>query len=129
MGLSIGIIAVDPTSPYTGGPSLGPDTYAGAFVRAGIYIRSMATRGSLGAWRGLPPMSLHPGRFRSRLDHDRNRSVGQDEVDIVRLANIYGCNSGPRMGDDVQSIKAASWKLRHFCYQQERPRGAERVER
>src|SRR5208282_2685074 len=105
---TVGIIAVDPTSPYTGGAILGDrirmqDHYSDP----GIYIRSMATRGSLG---GLARATADAATVLDASGRDliviETVGVGQDEVDIVRLADVTIVILVPGMGDDVQTIKA-----------------------
>ena len=129
---TVGIIAVDPTSPYTGGAILGDrirmqDHYSDP----GIFIRSMATRGSLG---GLARTTADVATV---LDASgRNRilietvGVGQDEVDIVRLADVTVVILVPGMGDDVQTIKAGIMEIADiFVINKSDHEGAERVER
>jgi LAO/AO transport system kinase len=129
---TIGIIAVDPTSPYTGGAILGDrirmqDHYSDA----GIYIRSMATRGSLG---GLARTTADVATVLDASGRDmiliETVGVGQDEVDIVRLADITVVILVPGMGDDVQSIKAGIMEIADiFVINKSDRDGAERVER
>ena len=109
---TVGIIAVDPTSPYTGGAILGDRIRMQAHhADTGIYIRSMATRGFLG---GLARTTTDVATLLDASGKDlvliETVGVGQDEVDIVRLADITVVILVPGMGDDVQTIKAASWK-------------------
>src|SRR5579863_9211254 len=99
---TIGIIAVDPTSPYTGGAILGDRIRMQEhFSDAGIYIRSMATRGSLG---GLARTTADVTTVLDASGRDviliETVGVGQDEVDIVRLADITVVILVPGMGDD-----------------------------
>ncbi len=89
-GKTIGIIAVDPTSPYTGGAILGDRIRMQAHhADTGIYIRSMATRGFLG---GLAPATADVATLLDAAGKDvvlvETVGVGQDEIDIVRLADI-----------------------------------------
>ena len=119
---TVGIIAVDPTSPYTGGAILGDRIRMQEhFSDPGIYIRSMATRGSLG---GLARTTADVTTVLDASGRDlimiETVGVGQDEVDIVRLAGeVTILILVPGMGDDVQTIKAvALWKLpTFFCDQ------------
>ena len=113
---TVGIIAVDPTSPYTGGAILGDRIrMQDHFADPGIYIRSMATRGSRG------------GLARTTVE---TVGVGQDEVDIVRLADITVVILVPGMGDDVQTIKAGIMEIADiFVINKSDREGAERVER
>jgi GTPase len=129
---TVGIIAVDPTSPYTGGAILGDrirmqDHHADP----GIYIRSMATRGSLG---GLARATADVATVLDASGRDRilieTVGVGQDEVDIVRLADVTVVILVPGMGDDVQSIKAGIMEIADiFVINKSDREGAERVER
>ncbi len=105
---TVAIVAVDPTSPYTGGAILGDRIrMQDHFSDAGIYIRSMATRGSLG---GLARTTADVTTLLDASGRDliliETVGVGQDEVDIVRLADITVVILVPGMGDDVQTIKA-----------------------
>ncbi len=129
---SVGIIAVDPTSPYTGGAILGDrirmqDHYADS----GIYIRSMATRGSLG---GLARTTADVAGVLDASGRDviliETVGVGQDEVEIVRLADMTIVILVPGMGDDVQTIKAGIMEIADiFVINKSDREGAERVER
>jgi len=129
---TIGIIAVDPTSPYTGGAILGDrirmqDHYADP----GIYIRSMATRGSLG---GLARATADAATVLDASGRDlvmiETVGVGQDEIDIVRLADVTVVILVPGMGDDVQTIKAGIMEIADiFVINKSDREGAERVER
>ena len=129
---TIGIIAVDPTSPYTGGAILGDRIRMQEhFSDAGIYIRSMATRGSLG---GLARATADVATVLDASGRDviliETVGVGQDEVDIVRLADITIVILVPGMGDDVQSIKAGIMEIADiFVINKSDREGAERVER
>ena len=129
---TLGIIAVDPTSPYTGGAILGDrirmqDHHADP----GIYIRSMATRGSLG---GLARTSADVATVLDASGRDlvlvETVGVGQDEIDIVRLADITVVILVPGMGDDVQTIKAGIMEIADiFVINKSDREGADRVER
>ena len=129
---TVGIIAVDPTSPYTGGAILGDrirmqDHYGDP----GIYIRSMATRGSLG---GLARATADAATVLDASGRDlimiETVGVGQDEVDIVRLADVTIVILVPGMGDDVQTIKAGIMEIADiFVINKSDREGAERVER
>jgi GTPase len=128
----VGIIAVDPTSPYTGGAILGDrirmqDHHADP----GIFIRSMATRGSLG---GLARTTADVSSVLDASGRDlvmiETVGVGQDEIDIVRLADITVVILVPGMGDDVQSIKAGIMEIADiFVINKSDRDGAEHVER
>jgi LAO/AO transport system kinase len=129
---TVGILAVDPTSPYTGGAILGDrirmqDHYSDP----GIYIRSMATRGSLG---GLARATADAATVLDASGRDlvmiETVGVGQDEIDIVRLADVTIVILVPGMGDDVQTIKAGIMEIADiFVINKSDREGAERVER
>ena len=129
---TVGIIAVDPTSPYTGGAILGDRIRMGShYADPGIYIRSMATRGSLG---GLARTTADVTSVLDASGRDvvliETVGVGQDEVDIVRLAEVTVVILVPGMGDDVQTIKAGIMEIADiFVINKSDREGAERVER
>jgi LAO/AO transport system kinase len=129
---SVGIIAVDPTSPYSGGAILGDRIrMQDHFADSGIYIRSMATRGSLGGLaRATADVSTVLDASGRDLIMVETVGVGQDEVDIVRLADITVVILVPGMGDDVQTIKAGIMEIADiFVINKSDREGAERVER
>ena len=129
---TVGIVAVDPTSPYTGGAILGDRIRMQSHhADPGIYIRSMATRGSLG---GLAHTTADVATVMDASGRDviliETVGVGQDEVDIVRLADITVVILVPGMGDDVQTIKAGIMEIADiFVINKSDREGAERVER
>ena len=129
---TVGIIAVDPTSPYTGGAILGDRIRMQEhFSDPGIYIRSMATRGSLG---GLARTTADVAMVMDASGRDvvmiETVGVGQDEIDIVRVADITVVILVPGMGDDVQTIKAGIMEIADiFVINKSDREGAERVER
>ena len=129
---TIGIIAVDPTSPYSGGAILGDRIrMQDHFSDPGIYIRSMATRGSLG---GLARTTADVATVLDASGRDlvmiETVGVGQDEVDIVRLADVTVVILVPGMGDDVQTIKAGIMEIADiFVINKSDREGAEHVER
>jgi LAO/AO transport system kinase len=129
---TVGIIAVDPTSPYTGGAILGDRIrMQDHHSDPGIYIRSMATRGSLG---GLARATADAATVLDASGRDliiiETVGVGQDEVDIVRLADVTIVILVPGMGDDVQTIKAGIMEIADiFVINKSDREGAERVER
>jgi LAO/AO transport system kinase len=129
---TVGIIAVDPTSPYTGGAILGDRIRMQEhFADPGIYIRSMATRGSLG---GLARTTADVTTVLDASGRDlimiETVGVGQDEVDIVRLADVTILILVPGMGDDVQTIKAGIMEIADiFVINKSDREGAEHVER
>jgi len=129
---SIGIIAVDPTSPFSGGAILGDRIRMLAHHGdPGIYIRSMATRGSLG---GLARTTSDAASVLDASGKDliliETVGVGQDEVEIVRLADVTIVMLVPGMGDDVQTIKAGIMEIADiFVINKSDREGVERVER
>jgi LAO/AO transport system kinase len=131
-GHKVGIIAVDPTSPYSGGAILGDRIRMQEhFCDPGIYIRSMATRGSLG---GLARATADVATVLDASGHDlimiETVGVGQDEIDVVRLADVTIVILVPGMGDDVQTIKAGIMEIADiFVVNKSDWEGAERVER
>ena len=129
---SVGVIAVDPTSPYSGGAILGDRIrMQDHFADPGIYIRSMATRGSLGGLaRATADVSTVLDASGRDLIMIETVGVGQDEVDVVRLADITVVILVPGMGDDVQTIKAGIMEIADiFVINKSDREGAERVER
>lgn len=107
-GKTVGIIAVDPTSPFTGGAILGDRIRMSAHSGdPGVFIRSMATRGSLG---GLSRTARDAARALDAAGFDivliETVGAGQSEVDIVRTAHTTLVVEAPGLGDDVQAIKA-----------------------
>jgi LAO/AO transport system kinase len=129
---TVGIIAVDPTSPYSGGAILGDRIrMQDHFSDPGIYIRSMATRGCLG---GLARTTADVTTVLDASGRDlimiETVGVGQDEVDIVRLADVTVVILVPGMGDDVQTIKAGIMEIADiFVINKSDREGAEHVER
>src|SRR6185437_12799854 len=129
---TVGILAVDPTSPYTGGAILGDRIRMQAHhADPGIYIRSMATRGNLG---GLARATTDAATVLDAAGKDlvliETVGVGQDEIDIVRLADITVVILVPGMGDDVQTIKAGIMEIADiFVINKSDREGAERVKR
>jgi LAO/AO transport system kinase len=127
-----GIIAVDPTSPYTGGAILGDRIRMQSHhADPGIFIRSMATRGHLG---GLARATTEVVTVLDAAGKDvvliETVGVGQDEIDIVRLADITVVILVPGMGDDVQTIKAGIMEIADiFVINKSDREGADRVER
>lgn len=130
-GELIGIIAVDPTSPFSGGAILGDRVRMQSHaLDAGIYIRSMATRGFLGGLaRATAEVALlldAAGKSQVLIE---TVGVGQDEVDIVRLADCTLVVLVPGMGDDVQSMKAGLMEIGDiFVINKSDREGAERLE-
>src|SRR5688572_31059309 len=107
-GKSVGVIAVDPTSPFTGGAILGDRIrMQGHASDPGVFIRSLATRGNLG---GLSRATGDCIRVMDAMGRDvvlvETVGVGQDELDIAQLAHTTVVVLVPGMGDDIQAIKA-----------------------
>ena len=129
---TVGILAVDPTSPYTGGAILGDRIRMQSHhADSGIYIRSMATRGNLG---GLARATTDAATVLDAAGKDivliETVGVGQDEIDIVRLADVTVVILVPGMGDDVQTIKAGIMEIADiFVINKSDREGADRVER
>ena len=112
-GNRVGIIAVDPTSPYTGGAILGDRIRMQSHASdPGIFIRSMATRGFLGGLaRTTGDVALVLDAAGKQYVLVETVGVGQDEVDIVRLADCTLVLLVPGMGDDVQNMKAGLMEI------------------
>jgi GTPase len=111
--LSVGVIAVDPTSPFTGGAILGDRVRMQAHANdAGTFIRSMATRGHLGGLaRATGEVALVLDAAGKDLVIIETVGVGQDEVDIVRTADISIVLLVPGAGDEVQALKAGVMEI------------------
>src|SRR4051794_495497 len=113
MGKRIGIIAVDPTSPFTGGAILGDRIrMAELYTDRGVFIRSMATRGFLG---GLAKATNDVVDILDAAGFDvvlvETVGVGQDEVEVVRTVQTNVVVLVPGMGDDIQAIKAGIMEI------------------
>ncbi len=127
----VGVIAVDPTSPYTGGAILGDrirmQSHAGD---SGIFIRSMATRGFLGGLsRATAEAALVLDAAGQKQILIETVGVGQDEVDIVRLADCVLVVLVPGLGDDIQSMKAGLMEIADiFVLNKADREGADRLE-
>lgn len=109
----VGILAIDPTSPFTGGALLGDRIrMQDLTLDEGIYIRSMGSRGSLG---GLSRASYDAVKVLDAAGMDyiiiETVGVGQSEVDIIKLADIVILVLIPGMGDDIQAIKAGIMEI------------------
>lgn len=131
-GSRVGVIAVDPSSPYTGGALLGDRIRMQERLGDdGLYVRSMATRGSLG---GLAGTTADVAQVIEASGRDviliETVGVGQDEVEIVRLADVTVVVLVPGMGDDVQSLKAGIMEIADiFAINKADREGADRVEK
>ena len=112
-GHQVGIVAVDPTSPFSGGAMLGDRVRMQSVATdEGIYIRSMATRGELG---GLAPATHDVVTIFEAAGCDQviveTVGVGQDEVEVARLADATVLVLAPGMGDDIQTFKAGVMEI------------------
>ena len=107
-GRTVGVVAVDPSSPFSGGAILGDRIRMNDLaLDPGVFIRSMATRGALGGLcrAAADAVDLMDAAGRS-LVFVETVGVGQDEVDVMRLAHTVLVVSVPGLGDDVQALKA-----------------------
>ena len=112
-GSSVGVLAVDPTSPFSGGAMLGDRVRMQAHAQdAGVFIRSMATRGHLG---GLARATTDAALVLDAAGKDfvaiETVGVGQDEIEIARTADVSLVVLVPGMGDDVQALKAGVMEI------------------
>ncbi len=132
LGKTIGIIAVDPSSPFSGGAILGDRIRMQALANdPHVFIRSMATRGNLG---GLARATVDAVAVLDAAGYDRilveTVGVGQDEVDIVKAADVSVVVLVPGMGDDIQAIKAGIMEIGDiFVINKAEREGVERTER
>jgi len=112
-GLRVGVVAVDPTSPFTGGALLGDRVrMESVALDPGVYIRSMATRGSLG---GLSARTAEVADVLDAFGFDRiiieTVGVGQTELDIARTADTTVVVLVPESGDSIQTLKAGVMEI------------------
>lgn len=109
----VGVIAVDPTSPYSGGAILGDRIrMQNHSADTGVFVRSMATRGFLGGLaRSTSEVALLLDAAGKRQVLIETVGVGQDEVDIVRLADCVLVILVPGLGDDIQNMKAGLMEI------------------
>ena len=112
-GLTVGIVAVDPTSPFTGGALLGDRIrMESVALDRGVFIRSMATRGSLG---GLAASTREVADVLDAYGFDRilieTVGVGQSELDIARVADTSVLVLVPESGDSIQTLKAGLMEI------------------
>src|SRR6476659_8798725 len=108
-GERVGIICIDPSSPFSGGAILGDRIRMATLgLDKNVFIRSMATRGNLG---GLSRATVDAVAILDAAGFDKviveTVGVGQDEVEIVKTADVSVVVLVPGMGDDIQAIKAA----------------------
>ena len=129
---TVGVIAVDPSSPFTGGAILGDRIRMQTLANdPGVFIRSMATRGNLG---GLARATVDAVAVIIAAGYDRalveTVGVGQDEVDIVKAADVSVVVLVPGMGDDIQAIKAGIMEIADiFVINKADREGVERTEK
>ncbi len=124
------MIAVDPTSPFTGGAVLGDRLRMQAHSSdAGVFIRSMATRGHLGGLaRATGDAALVLDAAGKDIVIIETVGVGQDEVDIIRTADVSIVTLVPGTGDDVQALKAGIMEIADiFVVNKADREGAERL--
>ena len=112
-GLKVAVVAVDPSSMRTGGALLGDRIRMQRHHQdAGVFIRSMATRGAMG---GLAPTTLGLVRVFDAAGFDvvivETVGVGQDEIDVARLAHVVAVLLVPGQGDEIQAIKAGIMEI------------------
>ena len=130
-GRSVAVVAVDPTSPYTGGAILGDRVRMQAHHDdPGVFIRSMATRGILG---GLAPTTADVIVTLEASGRDvviiETVGVGQAEIEVVKLASTVALVLTPSMGDDVQTLKAGIMEIADvFVINKADQPGADRVQ-
>ncbi len=130
-GRTVGVVAVDPSSPYTGGALLGDRIRMHGFAGdEGVFIRSMASRGALGgvarAAEDVCVVMEAAGRGTILIE---TVGVGQDEVDVIGVADVTVLVLVPGMGDEVQSLKAGVMEVADIFVVNKSDRGgAELVE-
>ncbi len=112
-GRKIGVVAIDPSSPFSGGSILGDRIRMGEVAgHPSVFVRSMATRGALG---GLARGTFEAVDILDAAGYDmifiETVGVGQDEVDVVRAAHTTVVVSAPGLGDDIQAIKAGIMEI------------------
>ncbi len=131
-GKTVGVIAVDPTSPFSGGAILGDRIRMQDHATdPGVFIRSLGTRGNLG---GLSRSTSDLVQVLDAMGKDvvlvETVGVGQDEVEIASLAHTVVVVAVPGMGDDVQAIKAGVLEIADvFCVNKADREGADRTVR
>jgi LAO/AO transport system kinase len=112
-GAKVGIVAIDPSSPFSGGSILGDRIRMSELgLDSGVYIRSMATRGAVG---GMARAALDAVDILDVAGFDpvivETVGVGQDEVEIARASHTTVVVSAPGLGDEVQAIKAGMLEI------------------
>ena len=130
-GRRVGIVAIDPSSPFSGGAILGDRIRMGDVASdPGVYVRSMATRGAQG---GLARGTLEAVDVLDAAGYDiviiETVGVGQDEIEVVRAAHTTVVVSAPGLGDDIQAIKAGILEIAdiHVVGKSDRPDAAKTI--
>ncbi len=129
-GVRPAVLAVDPSSPFTGGALLGDRLRMPRLAaREGVFVRSMATRGALG---GLPAAAADAVRVLAAAGYRwvvvETVGTGQDEVEVMHLADTVVLTAPPGLGDEVQAAKAGVMEIAHvFAVTKADLPGAERV--
>jgi len=112
-GKTVGVVAIDPTSPFSGGALLGDRIrMQNLSTDAGVYIRSMATRGTLG---GLARATADAVKVLDASGKDvvfvETSGAGQSEVDVIKVAHTILVVMAPGLGDDIQASKAGMMEI------------------
>jgi LAO/AO transport system kinase len=131
-GEKVGVVCVDPTSPFSGGAILGDRIRMQRHaLDPGVFIRSLATRGHLG---GLSRSTFDIAHVLDAMGYDRvlveTVGVGQDEVDVMKAAHTTVVVTVPGLGDDIQAIKSGLLEIADVLVVNKADReGADRTER
>jgi LAO/AO transport system kinase len=131
-GEKVGVVAVDPTSPFSGGAILGDRIRMQRHaLDPGVFIRSLATRGHLG---GLSRSTFDVAHVLDAMGYDRilieTVGVGQDEIDVMKAAHTTVVVTVPGLGDDIQAIKSGLLEVADVLVVNKADReGADRTER
>jgi len=131
-GRRVGVVAVDPSSPFSGGAILGDRIrMAEHSLDDGVFIRSVATRGHLG---GLSRSASDIALVMDAMGYDpvviETVGVGQDEIDVIRVAHTTAVVVVPGLGDEIQAIKAGLLEIADiFVLNKADREGAQRTER
>jgi len=131
-GVKVGVVAVDPSSPFTGGAILGDRIRMSRhYTDAGVFIRSMAARGHLGGLaRATGEAALVLDAMGCGMVFVETVGVGQGEVDVVRIAHAVVLVQAPGGGDDVQAAKAGIMEIGDvFAVNKARREGSDRTVR
>ncbi len=129
-GRTVGIIAIDPSSPFSGGAILGDRIrMSDVATDSGVFIRSLATHGAMGGLSRAVASSIHLMDAAGKdLIFVETVGVGQDEIDVIRAAHTVIVVSVPGLGDDIQALKAGLLEIAdiHVVNKSDRE-GAERL--